>query len=156
MQRASVNATEPPHEVPAGAALRTSPPLVAPARTIPISAPLPPRPTLLPLSFVLALVAAVAVGSTALTLAVAHFAFNGHPAGAPPAAPVETKVVAEAPRPEPVKEAPPAPDTLAILPFEIQFEPTPAFQHEVEKLNAALPQLLADAGKLRVKPVTET
>ncbi len=114
---------------------------------------------LLPLSFVLALVAVVGFGSSVLTLVGAYFLFGHNPTNAQAAPPVQTTaVVVEPPRPEPVKEkpAPPSPDTLAVLPFEILFEPTPAFQHEVEKLNGALPQLLADEGKLRVKPLSET
>jgi hypothetical protein len=159
MQGASPN-SGPPHEVPAGASLRTSPPLLAPVRSTPVSTPLLSRPVLLPLSFVLTLVAIVGFGSAALTLAAAYLLFDQHPAAAQAApTPVKTAALAvEPPRPEPVKEkpAPPAPDTLAILPFETLFEPTPAFQHEIEKLNSALPQLLSDAGKLRVKPLAQT
>jgi hypothetical protein len=107
---------------------------------------------------VLTLVAFVGFGSAALTLAVSHLLFAPDRAAQPPAAaPVMTVPVA-APRPEAPKAnvPPPAPDTLAVLPFEVLFEPTPKFRHEVEKLNEALPELLADAGKLRVKPLART
>jgi hypothetical protein len=143
--------------------MRTEPSQVLPPPSRPNidPAPLPHRPTLLPLSFVLALVALVGFGSVAVTLTASYFLF-AHAAAAQaavPATPADALPAAAAPaQPAAAKEqAPPPPaDTLAVLPFEMQFEPTPAFRHEVEKLNAALPQLLADGGKLRVKSLAQT
>jgi hypothetical protein len=159
MHRAKPNSTV-DHEAPPGAALRTSPSASVPAPVLaPAAVCLPPRPTLLPLSFVLTLVALVSFGSALLTLVVAYLFFAPTvPAQAAASAMAQTKdLPSEAPLPEPVKEkpAPPAADTLAVLPFEIDFEPTPAFHHQVEKLNAALPQLLAGE-KLHVKPLAQT
>lgn len=160
MHRAFPTSDGPTHEVPASASLRSSPSLLIAARPAPVPTLLPSRPTLLPLSFVLTLVAAVSLGSSALSLVVAYLLFDRSPstvqAAAP--APVETKPLPEVtPRPEAVKEkpVPPGADTLAVLPFEMLFEPTPTFQREVEKLNATLPQQLAEQGKLRVKPQAE-
>ena len=158
MPRASPSSAGPNHEVPPSGTLRTAPPRFTPPQPSPVSPALPSRPTLLPLSFVLVLVALIGFGSAALALGIAYSCVDLHsPAAAVSQPPLVTHAtIVEKPGVEPVKEPPPAPNTLAILPFEIQFEPTPSFRQEVEKLNAALPQLLTAEGKLRVKPLTET
>ena len=85
--------------------------------------------------------ASSAFGSAALALAGAYFVVGQHPANAqavrrrsqtkPPSG---RRAAASGAGEREAGAA--APDTLAVLPFEILFEPTPAFQHEVEKLNA--------------------
>ena len=152
------------HEPPPGAALRASPPshslppLFSPAAV----GPLPARPTLLPLTFVLTLVALVACASVALSLTAAFFFLSPRPvfqAANPVVFEAKTAPVAiETPQLAPVKEkiATPAPDTLAVLPFDMLFEPTPTFRRKVEQLNAGLPQLLTEEGKLRVKSLLQT
>ena len=130
--------------------------LSAPVLPASIPADLPPRPTLLPLSFVLVLVALVGCGSAVLTLVVANIFFNEQRVAGQAGVVTIPTAVELPPRPEPEKPAPPGADTLAVLPFEMLFEPTPTLRHEVEKLNATLLPVLATEGKLRVAPLAQT